>query len=287
MKQVIFGAALFFLLGWHGLSAQQKKSSRTIKREIALENQVDHGLVVKNVFGSVVVEGYAGDKILLEAELSISADTDAKLKLGEEELTVNVLEESNRVVVHPDAPYIDFDGKHLKFNWCNNHEQPEYEHTLNLKLKVPNKIRIDLGTVNNGEVDVKNTRGEMLKVENINGGITLTQVTGQTKVNCINGAVNISYADNPSGASEYYSLNGDINISYQEALSANISFKSMNGEMYTDFAVEKQFMRTNKKVGNGSKPKYKYEARPVVQIGSGSVDFDFETLNGNVFIKKI
>ena len=59
----------------------------------------------------------------------------------------------------------------------------------------------------------------------------------------------------------------------------------MNGELFTDFDINKQFMETNKETSG--KAKYKYEAKPVVQIGNGQVDFDFETLNGNVFIKKI
>ncbi len=57
--------------------------------------------------------------------------------------------------------------------------------------------------------------------------------------------------------------------------------------MFTDFDINKQFVKTSKNEGDGDKPKFKFESRPVVQIGSGQVEFDFETLNGNVFIKKI
>ncbi|SHG67243.1 DUF4097 family beta strand repeat-containing protein [Flagellimonas flava] len=287
MKQLVLGMALIFLISVPGCTAQETEFTEVIKKEIQMGNQNGNTLVVKNVFGSVSVEGYNGNTIQLDAEKTITADTKEELELGKKELKLNIIEESNRVVLHPDAPYIDFDGKNLKYNWCNNHDEPSYEHVLNIKIKVPNKLKLNISTVNNGEVVIKETRGTDIKAENINGGIALTNVTGKTKVHCINGAVDISYADNPNSASEYYSLNGDINISYQKSLSANISFKSMNGEMFTDFEVNKQFMRTKKKTGKGNKPKYKYEARPVVQIGSGVVDFDFETLNGNVFIKKI
>lgn len=279
--------SLTILMGLPKVNAQQKESRELIKREISFPNQTNNTLIVKNVFGAVTVEGYNGTEIILEVEKIIAADEQTDLDLGKLELKLQVIEESNRVILHPDAPYIDFDGEHLKFNWCNNHNEPSYGHTLNFKIKVPNKIQVDVSTVNNGEVMVKDTRGEAVKAENINGGIVLTNITGTTKVHCINGAVDISYADNPKSASEYYSLNGDITISYQRALSASISFKSMNGEMFTDFDVNKQFMKTDKIIGKGNEPKYKFEAKPVVQIGSGQVDFDFETLNGNVFIKKI
>ncbi|AWX45072.1 hypothetical protein HME9304_02081 [Flagellimonas maritima] len=285
MKQLILMVFLITFLGIQSCDAQQKKYEERIKEEVPLSNVTKNRLVIKNVFGSIAVEGYSGDNILIEVEKIISANTSKDLDLGKKELNLKIVKEQNLVILHPDAPYIEFDKKNLRYNWCNKNEEPPYEHQLNFKIKVPKSIQIDVSTVNDGEIFVENTNGNSIKVENINGGITLNNITGKTDVNCINGAVNISYKNNPEKASKYYSLNGDINISYQKALSANISFKSMNGELFTDFDINKQFMKTNKETGD--RAKYKYEAKPVVQIGSGQVDFDFETLNGNVFIKKI
>ena len=61
----------------------------------------------------------------------------------------------------------------------------------------------------------------------------------------------------------------------------------MHGELYTDFDVERQFTRTEKEKDAKGKSRYKFKAQPIVQIGAGAVDFSFETLNGNVYIKKI
>jgi hypothetical protein len=287
MKQLIFTMCLFLIVGIQCAKAQQEKFVEQIKKEILLSNSTDNTLVIKNVFGSISLEGYSGNQIVLEVEKTITADNTSNLDLGKQELKLKIVQEANRVILHPDAPYIQFDKDNLRYNWCNNNNEPLYGHKLNFKVKVPNSIKIDVSTVNDGEVLVKNTGGDLVIAENINGGITLTNITGETKVNCINGGVTISYASNPKSSSRYYSLNGDINISYQKALSANISFKSMNGEMYTDFDINKQFMKADKKNGGKMGAKYKYEAKPIVQIGDGQVDFDFETLNGNVFIKKI
>ena len=287
MKQLIVMLSLTVGMCTQHAPAQKKEFSEVIKKEVSINNASESDLVVKNVFGSISVEGYSGKTLQIEVERSIQAKTTSDLELGKSELQVKITEKPNRVIVRPDAPYIEFDEDKLRYRWCDNSYDQSYEHNLNIKVKVPNSMVVDVSTVNNGEVLVKNTRGAYLRAENINGGITLTNITGKTKVNCINGPVTISYADNPKESSEYYSLNGDINISYQKALSANISFKSMNGEMFTDFDINKQFMRTNRSEGKGSKPKYRIESKPVVQIGKGSVDFDFETLNGNVYIKKI
>lgn len=286
MKQLILALSLVLWVGVQSSKAQEKEFSERIKKEVPLANRSDNALIIKNVFGSVTVEGYSGNEVVVDVKRSIWAETTADLELGKQELQLKVIQEADRVLLRPDAPYINFDDEKLRFNWCNNDELT-YSHRLDFTVRVPNSVKIIVSAVNDGEVVVKNTKGEYLKASNINGGITLNNVTGKTKVNCINGAVSISYASNPDEASEYYSLNGDINISYQESLSANISFKSMNGDMFTDFDINKQFMQTNKQAGKGSKPKYRYETKPVVQIGAGKVNYDFETLNGDVYIKKI
>ncbi len=287
MKQLVFMACLALLSGVTRAEAQQKEFTEVIKKEVSFSNSTANILVIKNVFGSISVEGYSGSKVIVEVDKTITADTSSDLELGKQELQLKIVEEADRIILHPDAPYIEFDKNKLKYNWCHNNNEPDYEHQLNFKVRVPSAVQVHVSTVNDGEVLVKNTKGNHIVAENINGGITLDNVTGTTMVECINGEVSISYADNPSSSSRYFSLNGDINISYQKALSANISFKSMNGEMYTDFNVNKQFMKTSKQLGKGNQPKYKFEAKPVVQIGSGQVDHEFETLNGNVYIKKI
>lgn len=286
MKRLFILTCLSLGVGMLGAKAQKKEFREVIKKGVALTNDIHNSLIVKNVFGSVNVEGYNGNEVVLEVERIITAKNVEDLELGKKELQLQVIAESNRIILHPDAPYIQFDKDKLSYNWCNKNDDVPYEHKLNFNLKVPNSVKINVSTVNDGDILVENTNGDSVEANNINGGISLNNITGKTKVSCINGDVDISYSKNPNVASRYYALNGDINIAYQQSLSANISFKSMNGEMFTDFDINKQFVKTSKNEGEGDKPKFKFESRPVVQIGSGQVDFDFETLNGNVFIKK-
>ncbi|NJB71428.1 hypothetical protein GGR42_001890 [Saonia flava] len=291
MKQVLLCAAFMTLMGTQVAKSQKKESKEQIKKEHSFDSSSkENKLIIKNVFGSITVEGYDGDQVLFSVEKTISAESNENLELGKRELQLKVFKKGNLIIAHPDAPYISFNEGRLKFDWCNDndYDEPGYDHHMNFSVKVPKNIKVEVSTINDGEVLVKNTRGDFIKANNINGGITLERITGQTDVHCINGEVNISYVDNPSASSTYYSLNGDINITYQKDLSADVAFKSMNGEMFTDFDIAKQYTKTSKnEEGNKKKGKYKYEARPMVQIGKGGIDFDFETLNGNVFIKKI
>lgn len=289
MKQVAVCLGLMTLLGVQVAKAQKKEFKEQIKREISFEGvSSENTLIIKNIFGSITVEGYSGDTVLFEVEKTITAENTEDLELGKQELTLKVVKKGSKIIAHPQAPYLKFNDKGFNFNCCDDHEEPEYDHNMNFTVKVPRNVRIEVSTINDGEVLIKNTRGAFVKANNINGGIVLENITGQTKVHAINGAVTISYVDNPTEPSTYYSLNGDINITYQKNLSADIAFKSMNGELFTDFDIAKQYTKTRKNTTEkSSKGKYKYESKPMVQIGKGGINFDFETLNGDVFIKKI
>ena len=276
------------MLGMQSTEAQQKVFKETISKEISFENLNSESLLdVQNLNGSISVEGYDGSSILLTVDKSISANSSRNLELGKQEIGINVLRDGNKIIVYPQVPNMEYrDGRFTNIK-CDTWTELDYDHHLDLNLKIPKNIQVKVGTINQGEVLVKNTKGSYIEARNINGGIVLENITGMTKVHCINGEVSISYAENPTESSTYYSLNGDITITYRKNLSADIAFKSMNGELFTDFDIAKQFMRTTKDESNKKNTKYRYESKPVVQIGNGGMDFDFETLNGNVIIKKI
>ncbi len=285
MKQSILVLSLMLWVGTACTKAQQKEFSEKISKEIPFGNTSANTLVIKNVFGSINVQGYDGDKVKVEVKRTIKAKTQEDLELGKKELQLKVTTDSDRVILRPDAPYIDFDKQGLRYQWCDR-EEWSYDHSLDFVVKVPRKIKLHVSTINDGEVLVRDMSGPSLKVSNINGGITLDNVSGTTDLNCINGDVSITYVRNPSKASTYYSLNGDISVKYQQGLSANVSFKTMNGEFFTDFDIARQFTETKRSTESG-KAKFRYEATPKLQIGNGDVTLDFETLNGNVYLKKI
>jgi len=289
MKKVVIIALMATSFGVHHAKAQKKEFKETIKKELAYETGgTDRMLEVQNLNGSITVEGYDGDVVLLEVEKTISAGNTKDLELGKREIGVKFIQEGNKIIVYPQVPNMEYrDGRFTNIK-CDQWEELAYEHNLDFKVKMPKDSKLEVGTINQGEVSVKNTRGSFIEARNINGGIQLDDITGRTEVHCINGEVGISYAENPTESSTYYALNGDINITYQKNLSADIAFKSMNGELFTDFDIAEQFAKTSKdqSVKDG-KAKYRYESKPIVRIGQGGMDFDFETLNGDVILKKI
>ena len=125
-------------------------------------------------------------------------------------------------------------------------------------------------------------------MNNVNGGISIANAKGSTRAHTINGPVEINYLSNPPGESSYYTINGEIHITYPASFSADLQFKSMNGKFFTDFpnveALPPQVTKNQETKGGATI--YKLNKTTAIRIGSGGGTFKFETLNGNIYIKK-
>jgi DUF4097 and DUF4098 domain-containing protein YvlB len=142
--------------------------------------------------------------------------------------------------------------------------------------------------VNEGNVSIKNVYGS-LKINNVNGPISIVNAKGSTIAHTVNGGITVNYLALPPDACSYYTINGELKVTYPAALAADVSFKSMNGEFYTDFqnveVLPSHVTKTENK-GNGGTV-YKLSKNSDIRFGAGGKLFKFETLNGNVYIKKL
>jgi DUF4097 and DUF4098 domain-containing protein YvlB len=154
-------------------------------------------------------------------------------------------------------------------------------------LKVPASMNLNVSTVINGDVDIKNVSGT-LSASNVTGSIKITNARNITNAHTISGNVTINYLENPKEESKYYTLSGSLNITYLPDLSADMEFKSMNGNFYTDFTnvevLPVRITKTKEQEGGGTV--YRLGKNRDIRIGSGGKIFKFETLTGNVYIKK-
>jgi hypothetical protein len=97
--------------------------------------------------------------------------------------------------------------------------------------------------------------------------------------------VDIEYAKNPVNDCRFYSLNGDINAYFQKGLAANFSFESFNGDFYTDIDPLESLPVQVVETKNGEGVKYKVNGTRY-KIRTGGPLLDFETFNGNVYLKE-
>ncbi len=283
MKKLIISSALGLLLSCSVAPAQDLKIEEKIKKEFDMSNLKT--LSIHNLSGFIKVEGYAGSKIMLEIDQTISAENQAEFQKGKDQFELGFDQNTDSLIVYIKEPWDSRPNSH-KNDW-NKKERVDYHYHLDFTVKVPYAMNLNVSTVNNGNISIANVAGS-LKINNVNGAIALENIKGKTSVRTVNGNVDVSYAENPPGDSDYYTLNGDLTITYPANLSADCEYKSFNGELFTDFP-EVQILparisqNTNK---HGGSTKYKLQSNTLFQIGKGGKNLHFETFNGNIYIKK-
>src|SRR5690606_1033594 len=101
----------------------------------------------------------------------------------------------------------------------------------------------------------------------------------------VNGDVDLDYSKNPTTECRYYTLNGNINAFFVKGLAANVAFESFNGDFYTNVAELESLPAELQKQSSGKGVKYKLGGSRF-KVGKGGPLLDFETFNGNVFLKE-
>lgn len=272
---------------------QAQKHTETIKEELQFPSQSsDNLLVVYNVFGSVTVEGYSGKTVEVTGGLEIRATNKDRLERGKEEVTMEVTSYNDIIYVYLESPYTTFNpetgryGHNENNRWSNYKNRDGYNYTLDITIKVPKQTSIKLSAINSGVVEARNIEAKTIIARNINGPITLENVSGTTDVDALNKDINISYTKNPTEESTYRSLNGDINITVQKGLDADVSFKTLNGAMYTNLETTSRPSKIKVEKTGKRSAKYKVNANTEFSIGKGGVKLNFDLLNGDVTIKE-
>ncbi len=265
--------------------AQQPEYREHLSKEFTLQKPVGSVLALYNLNGSVKIQGYDGDKVLIEVDERIFAKTEESLGTGKKEFKLTFQQNGDSVLAYIAEPY-DTRPHTNCYCCCNNSRRIDYDFQLEFTVKVPRGMDLVISTINQGDINIQDVAG-MLKINNINGKITIKNARGTTDAHTINGNLTINYLSSPPGESNYYTLNGTLEVTYPANLSADLQFKSMNGGFYTDFAnlAELPVHVTKNVSKEGSGTVYKLNIDKQVRIGNGGRLFRFETMNGNIYIK--
>lgn len=294
MKRVT--GVLFFVLVLAGAAAGQSHTE-TITKEFGFEKRsTGNALLILNINGAVTVEGYAGDKVLVEVRKTVKAKTDARLAEGKEEIQLGVIDRADTLVLYVKGACSSFGRLNKrrdwqrKFNgwgydWSGDRCESRYDYTMDFVVKVPSAVHLAVSTVNRGDIEIRKTSGSVM-ADNVNGGIRLSDISGATQASSINGGLNLDFSGNPSGDSRFYSLNGDITANFRKGLAAQLAFKSFNGDLYS--SVEEltpmpvQLEKTDR---GGDGTRYRVSGNRY-KVRQGGPLLDFETFNGEVYVKE-
>ncbi|MCR9249698.1 MAG: hypothetical protein NXI20_04710 [bacterium] len=263
-------------------------SAQEFKKPVKLELDATGTVLVENIFGDVKVVGYDGDKVLVTGEITLEARTTEKLEMGKEEFSIDAAKRNDSLLIFNKAPFITNRFSEVRERWWgNNGQEPDYRFLVHLEVKVPKKTNLWVSTVNDGKVKVVEVSGA-IQASNVNGPVALENVEKVVKAKAVNGNIDITYNNLPGSDSDFKTVNGDIIINVGSALNTTVEFESMNGDLYTDFEYSGMGPEIKKvQDRRGGKTKYKIEATTKIKIGAGDQAISFNTINGNMYIKKI
>lgn len=285
MKKLIIPILSGAVLSCTNAPAQDPKFTETIKKEFVVSPS--NVLAVYNIDGFIKVEGYEGNKVLIEVDKTISGKTNEIVEEGKQEFKLEFEQKADSLITYIAEPF-DSRPNRNRDRWNKDeYRKVQYRYNLNYTIKVPKSMNLVISTINNGDIMITDVSGFM-KVNNINGKITVKNAQKANEIRTINGDVNINYTALPPENAQYYTLNGNLNIVYPTNFSADCEFKTFQGDFYTDFEdVEKLPARVTKTVSETDKgTTHKLSKGSIIRIGSGGKNLKFETFNGNIYIKK-
>jgi DUF4097 and DUF4098 domain-containing protein YvlB len=101
----------------------------------------------------------------------------------------------------------------------------------------------------------------------------------------VNGDIDATFSAAPKDASGFKTVNGRVNVTLPGSLSADLRLRTMNGGLYTDFDTTPLPTAFTTERRNG-RLMYRANRYAAVRVGQGGPELTFETLNGDVQIRK-
>ncbi len=207
--------------------------------------------------GSIRVQGWEGTEILVRAQVRANAGTRTEAEAMLKEVRV----ETSDSKIRSDGPKSN--GWAGKNNWWS----------VSFEVFVPKEQDLALHSVNGG-ISVSQVSGR-LTARTVNGAPKFAEVAGTVNGETVNGGISMAL-DGSTWKGEGIDLrtvNGGVKLNVPEAYSARIEASTVHGGLSADFGGEmKQSDRANKRVS--------------LTLGSGGPLVKLRTVNGGVSVKK-
>ncbi len=252
-----------FLLLSQTIFAQNHRLEQII---VPLSNPGSPGrLIINHYKGSIHVNGYDGNVVIIEASYRQIESSDGMKIISNSSLQLNATERNNRIIAN-----------------TNSHQR-----TVDLKIKVPKSLSLNLTTYHNGEINVNNVKGE-LEINNNNGNILLTKISGSAVLSTIDGDITVEFEKVEQNVPmAITSVEGDLDITLPPGVNSFVKMKSDYGEIFTDFEIK--FAKRKTQIDKSDKTglvKIFLDDWIHGTINRGGPELLLKTLNGNIYIRK-
>ncbi len=246
-------------------------------------------LAVDNIFGSIEVAGGSGQQVEMVIVKTIRAKSREKLLKAKEEVTLDIHQDGNDLLLFVDGPFRSKDeDRPTRWRDTESRERrhPGYEVHYDFKLKVPRVIDLDLRTVTDGMIKVDNIAGNFT-VRHVNGAVEMTAIDGSGEAQTVNGGVRVLFSRAPAAACSFKTINGKLEAYFPEGLRADFRLKTFNGEIYSDFPVT--YLPAQPPLQERTEGRFVYKSDRFfgVRVGAkGGPEIKMDSFNGDIFINK-
>ena len=242
-------------------------------------------LILDDVLGSVEVAGYNGRDLQVEVTKTLKAESPDRAEVAKREVTLDMNQSGGVVRVFVDGPFRCHCDDNRSVNY-RGERHDGYQVIYDFRIKAPFGTFLDLRTVTQGGITLNHTVGDFT-LSDVNSPIELVQVSGSGDAHTVNGGVKATFVRRPAGNCSFRSVNGTLDVSFPPDLTADVRTKTFNGALYTDFEVSALPVAAASPERRDGKFVYRSHRVTGVRIGAGGPELNFDTLNGNVYIRKI
>ncbi len=146
------------------------------------------------------------------------------------------------------------------------------------EIYLPKSQNVSVTNSWNGDIHIEGFTGEVEANANLNGGLTLKNVSGPITAYSLNEGIRVVFEkidqDSPI---VIRTTNGEIDVTLPESTPADLELSSWNGDIYTNFDLSRPDKDGLKSISgrkvNGA-------------INGGGVDIKLKSTNGNIYLRK-
>lgn len=259
------------------------RETETIQRVLEFSGAANHMIELDNISGSIHVTSASGRSVELTANKTIRAESQDRIQAAKQDVKLDISDQSETLRIYVDGPFRCQcgDGRDGWRSGGARWNDPGYRVDIDFDLRVPPGTKLRLRTVNGGDIVVDHTVGDF-EIENVNGGITMTDIRGAGSADTVNGPVKISFLENPKYRSAFKTTNGVIEVAFQPDLSADLQMKTFNGGLYTDFEVKN--LPSAPVADERVNGKFVYRANKFsgFRVGNGGPEIQLDGFNGDI-----
>jgi DUF4097 and DUF4098 domain-containing protein YvlB len=245
----------------------------------------DKTLDVDDINGTIHVIGDGANTIRVEGERITRAEDQPAADRARRDVKLDVNEKDGTAQLYVNGPFRDRNSAE-DHGFHAHHDDNDYEVEYNFTVHVPRDTALRLRNVN-GDIRTEDTRGKF-DVVGVNGSVTMTGVEGYGSLHTVNGKTTAAFRNSPKQTSSFKTVNGAIEASFPANLAADLHLKTLNGAAYTDFETTRALPTTSQATerANGRNV-FRFDHSQNIRIGSGGPELSFETVNGDIRIKRI